>query len=78
MSRQEPTDQRRERKRFDRNLLILVILTFLLLGGGLITLIYGVSGLLGALPCLLGGIFVMLMLWGFFTISERLTDKFDV
>ncbi len=78
MTKNAPTDNRRDRKRFDRNLLILVVLTFLFLGGGLITLIYGVSGLLGALPCLLGGIFVLLMLWGFFTISEWLTDRFDV
>lgn len=78
MQKREPTDSRAERKRFDRNLLILVVLTFIFFGGLMVTLVYGVSGLLGALPCLLGGVFIMLLLWGFFTLSERLTDRFDV
>jgi hypothetical protein len=58
-----PTDTRRLRAQQDRNLFLAVIAFLLIVGGGLILLIYGRGSLVTGLACLLPGIGLMLLLW---------------
>ena len=66
-----PTDFRAMRKRHERWTLIAAIVVLVVVGGGLIGLIFGWSQLLTALPCLLGGAAVIAALYFFFVIAER-------
>ena len=50
-----PTDFRAMRKRHERWTLIAAIIVLVVVGGGLIGLLFGFSQLLTALPCLLAG-----------------------
>jgi len=50
-----PTDYRAIRKRHERWTLIAAIVVLVVVGGGLIGLVFGFSQLLTALPCLLAG-----------------------
>ena len=75
--RQLSTDMRRFRRESDRKLLILVILTLVVVGGGLIGLILGLESLLTALPCLLGGVLLILMPWLLLTAVERWRDRME-
>jgi len=50
-----PTDFRAMRKRHERWTLIAAIVVLVVVGGGLIGLVFGWSHLLTALPCLLAG-----------------------
>lgn len=63
-----PTDYRRLRQRSERNLFLAVIAFLLLVGGGLIALIYGSSALVTALVCLLAGAGLLILLWGIVSI----------
>ena len=75
--RQLSTDIRRFRRESDRKLLILVILTLVVVGGGLIGLILGLESLLTALPCLLGGALLILVPWLLLTAVERWRDRME-
>ncbi|NOX61484.1 MAG: hypothetical protein GXP42_06000 [Chloroflexi bacterium] len=66
-----PTDYRARRHRDDRQLLGLVVGALLLVGGGLIYLIYGRWALMTGLLCLLPGVGIILFLWGFLSLVER-------
>jgi uncharacterized membrane protein (DUF485 family) len=66
-----PTDFRAMRKRHERWTLIAAIIVLVVVGGGLIGLIFGWSQLLTALPCLLAGAAVIAALYFFFVIAER-------
>jgi len=66
-----PTDFRAMRKRHERWTLIAAIIVLVVVGGGLIGLIFGWSQLLSALPCLLAGAAVIAALYFFFVIAER-------
>ena len=72
-----PTDLRRFRRERDRGLLILVILTLVVVGGGLIGLILGLEALLTALPCLLGGVLLILVPWLLLTSVEKWRDRME-
>jgi len=50
-----PTDYRAIRKRHERWTLIAAVVVLVVVGGGLIGLVFGWSQLLTALPCLLAG-----------------------
>lgn len=67
-----PTNMRRFRKKSDRNALILVIFTLVVIGGGLIAWALEPAALLTALPCLLGGAVVIAVLWLLLTVLEKL------
>ncbi|MCP4424453.1 MAG: hypothetical protein GY803_08185, partial [Chloroflexi bacterium] len=58
---------RRFRQDSDRKYLLMVIFTLVLVGGGLIALIWGPTALLTSLPCLLGGAALILVPWGLLT-----------
>ena len=66
-----PTDYREIRKRHERWTLIAAIVVLVVVGGGLIGLIFGFSQLLTALPCLMGGAAVIAALYLFFVLAER-------
>ena len=52
----QPTNIRKRRREESRRLVWMVVLTLLVLGGGLTAVIYGPTALLGVLPVLLIGI----------------------
>lgn len=58
-----PTNYRRMRQRNDRSLFLAVIAFLLIVGGGLIYLIYGTGALFVGLACLLVGAGVLILLW---------------
>ena len=66
-----PTDYRRYRRETERKLAIAVVLFLLLVGSGLITLIYQpVAGIIG-FGCLLIGVGIIGLLWVLLTFIER-------
>ena len=66
-----PTDYRRYRRETERKLAIAVVLFLLLVGSGLITLIYQpAAGVIG-FSCLLIGVGVIGLLWVLLTFIER-------
>ena len=69
--RGKPTNMRAYRRRSDRALLIAVVLALLVVGGGLIALIWGPAAFLTGLPCLLFGAGLIVVLWLLLTGIER-------
>jgi hypothetical protein len=66
-----PTDYRRYRRETDRKLIIAVVLFLLVVGSGLIAIIYKPgAGVLGFI-CLLGGVGIIALLWILLTLIER-------
>lgn len=72
-----PTNKRQSRRNDDKRLLYLVIFTLVVVGGGLIGLIFGWEALATAVPCLLGGAFLILVPWGLLTLAEKWRDKLE-
>ncbi len=68
---------RSPREETERRLLWLVLFTLVVIGGGLIALIYGPAGLVTALPCLLGGGATIAVLFLFFKGIDWFLDRFD-
>jgi hypothetical protein len=66
-----PTDYRRHRRETDRKLLIAVVLFLLLVGSGLIAIIYRPSAGVLSFFCLLGGVAIIGLLWILLTLIER-------
>jgi len=66
-----PTDFRAMRKRHERGTLLATVVVLVVVGGGLIGLIFGWSQLLTAVPCLLAGAGLLAGLYFFFVIAER-------
>jgi len=67
----EPTNTRKIKRSTDKQLLLLVLGTLLLVGGGLIFLFYGKWALATGLVCLIPGAGLILLLWGLLTLIER-------
>jgi hypothetical protein len=68
-----PTDVRKARRREQRRL-FWIVLTFLVVVGGLvIALVYGVPAAALGLVCLLGGAGALLAVWGLLLVIERLS-----
>lgn len=63
MSKRPPTGSDRLRRESERKYLILILFTLVVVGGGLIAVIYGPEALLTALPCLLGAGALILIPW---------------
>lgn len=66
-----PTDYRRIKRQTDRQMLWLVLGGLLMIGGGLIYLIYGKWALATGLFCLIPGAGLILFLWGLLSLIER-------
>ncbi|HUS70361.1 MAG TPA: hypothetical protein VM075_06275 [Anaerolineae bacterium] len=70
-----PTDYRRLRQRNELRLLITAIVVLVVVGGGLIGLIFGWGQLLTALPCLLAGAGLLAGLYLLFVGLERWSQR---
>ncbi len=69
--KQSSTNMRVYRQQTDKKLLNLVLFTLVVVGGGLIALIWGPAALLTALPCLMGGALLILIPWTILTALEK-------
>ena len=58
-------------KRHERQILVLVLLTLVVVGGALVGVFFGPEALLGALPCLLSGAGAILVLYLLLVLAER-------
>jgi hypothetical protein len=65
-----PTDYRRYRRETERRLAVAVVLFLLLVGSGLIAIIYRPSAGILAFMCLLGGVGIIALLWLVLTLIE--------
>lgn len=72
-----PTNTRRERRQAERKYLLLVLFGLVVVGGGLIALIFGPEALLTALPCLLGGVVLIVSPWLLLTALEKWRERAD-
>jgi amino acid transporter len=70
-----PTDYRGMRKRNELWLLGAAIVVLVVVGGGLIGLLFGVGNMLTALPCLLAGAGAIAVLYLFIALLERWTER---
>jgi len=73
--RRPPTDYRRERRRFDRNLAIAVVIFLVGVGGTAIALVYGGGAAALGLVCLLAGAGIFGLLWLILMLMERWVEK---
>ncbi len=71
MKPRAPTDSRKLRGDFNRRLLWLVLFVLVIVGGGLIWVIYGTSAAALGLACLLVGAGVIGLLWIIFTLLGK-------
>lgn len=69
------TDTRAQRRRDERALFLAVIAVLLLVGGGLIYVIYGTGALVTGLACLLFGVGLLVLLWLIVTAIERWANR---
>ena len=68
----EPTDPRKHQRETERNMLIGAAVILLVVGGGLIFLLYGAgSGFTGAI-CLTTAVVILALLYGIVKLFERL------
>ncbi len=68
-----PTDYRQHRRQTERRLLYAVLATLVVVGGGLIALIFGPEVGISGLICLLFGGGAIVALWLLLTLAERWT-----
>ena len=68
---------RRMRRESDRKFLYLVIFCLVVVGGGLIALIFGPGTLVTALPCLLGGAALILVPWFLLSAAQKWRDRME-
>ena len=66
-----PTDYRRYRRETDRKLLVAVVLFLLVVGSGLIAIIYRPSAGILSFFCLLSGVSIIALLWILLSLIER-------
>lgn len=70
-----PTDYRARRRQNERALFMAVIALLLLVGGGLIFLIYGADAFVVGLACLLMGVGLLALLWLIVSGLERWANR---
>lgn len=71
----EPTDLRKYRRQTERRLTIAVVVFLVLVGGGLIGLIYGPGAAITGIGCLLLGAGAIGLLFIILTLMERWTES---
>ena len=72
------TNLRQHQKDDDKKLLFVVIFTLVVVGSGLIGLIFGWQALLTSIPCLLGGALLILVPWGLLTLLEKWRNGMEI
>ena len=72
------TNLRQHKKNDDKRMLYVVIFTLVVVGSGLIGVIFGWQALLASLPCLLGGALLILVPWWLLTLVEKWRDRMEV
>jgi protein-S-isoprenylcysteine O-methyltransferase Ste14 len=75
MSSKEPTDLRKYRRQTERRLTVAVVVFLVLVGGGLIGLIYGPSAALMGISCLFLGAGIIGLLFAILTLMERWAES---
>jgi uncharacterized membrane protein YjjP (DUF1212 family) len=70
-----PTDMRKLRREFNTHGLWLVLFGLIVVGGGIITLIYGPTAALASVVCLLAGGGLILVIWGILTLIGKLVGE---
>lgn len=70
-----PANYRAQRRRDDRALFVAVIGVLLIVGGGLIYLIYGLGAFITGIACLLVGAGVLTLLWLLMGVLERWANR---
>jgi hypothetical protein len=70
----KPTDIRAERRRNERQLALAAMAFLVVIGGGLIALIYGPGSMITAVPCLLVGAGAIGLLFLLLEVLERWVD----
>jgi hypothetical protein len=73
----KPTDLRAYRRRSERNLVIAVVVSFLIVGSIIIGLVYGWVSLITGFLFLLPGVAIFVLLWLLLKGLERLTREKD-
>lgn len=72
------TNLRQHQKNDDKKLLFVVIFMLVVVGSGLIGLIFGWQAWLTSIPCLLGGALLILVPWGLLTLVEKWRDGMEI
>lgn len=72
---QTPTNYRQTRRRQDRNLVLLVMGVLVVVGTGLIGLIWGLKAALSGSLCLLAGAAFIGGLWWLLSLAEKWVDN---
>ena len=65
------------REENDKKFLYMAAFTLVVIGGGLIVVIYGWQGIITAVPCLLGGIGIILIPWFLLTAYGRWRERME-
>ena len=73
----KPTDMRAFRRRSERNLVIAVVVSFLIVGSIIIGLVYGWMSLITGFVILLPGVAIFVLLWLLLKGLERLVREKD-
>lgn len=71
------TNTRRNKAQTNRQLVVLVLLTLVGVGGLVITLVYGPIALITALPFLLGGVVLILVPYGLLVAIEKGVERME-
>lgn len=71
----QPTNYRQTRRKQERVLLILVLFVLVVIGSGLIGLIWGIGQALQSLVCLIPGAIIIIGLWLLLGWIQKLVDN---
>jgi hypothetical protein len=66
---------RKIRREFNRHGLLLVLFGLIVVGGGIITIIYGPTAALASVLCLVAGAVLVLFVWGILTLIGKLVGE---
>ena len=70
-----PTDMRKIRREFNRHGLWLVLFGLIVVGGGVVTIVYGPAAALASVLCLMAGGVLVLFVWGILTLIGKLVGE---
>jgi hypothetical protein len=70
-----PTDMRKLRRDFNSHGLLLVVLALIIIGGAFVTIMYGPSGAVASLLCLVAGAGLTAFMWLILTLIGKLVGE---